>query len=286
MKRLLCILFILLLTATPTAAQFGACLPGFCRTPSCVNSGHASAFLARTSGLDGTHVTAYTNFLNSMDSDGLTCLFDFLYIYATQDSTTALLNLVKNSFNGVIHGVPTFTADSGFSGTDASTTVYIDTGFNPTIEAATSQFQQNTAHLSVWNLTNATSIYAPVGAADAINNTLIYPEYTDTNAYFRVNINGIGDPIAVGTPLGHFFADHDHINNPSVHNGTNIATIVDTSQTVLNLNLYTIGTNNNGTPLGSASLTAAVSGGNYLTPTQYANFYTHLRTYMTAVGVP
>src|SRR6266436_1867234 len=83
----------------------------------------ASNFLARTSGLDATHITAYTDLLNGLDTDGLTSKLDVLHVYATQDSATALLNLVSTNFNGTAHGSPAFTADHGFRGTDASTTV-------------------------------------------------------------------------------------------------------------------------------------------------------------------
>src|SRR2546430_1348992 len=76
---------------------------------------HAAAFLARTSGLDGTHTTAYTDFINGLDTDSLFSKFDLIQIYATQDSTTALLNLVSTSFNATPLNSPTFTADRGFT---------------------------------------------------------------------------------------------------------------------------------------------------------------------------
>src|SRR3954470_17782283 len=82
----------------------------------CVESGHAAAFLARTTGLDVTHVNAYTALLNGLEADSLCCKLDMLHVYAMQDSTTALLNLISPSYNGTLIGAPTFTADRGFTG--------------------------------------------------------------------------------------------------------------------------------------------------------------------------
>jgi hypothetical protein len=53
--------------------------------------------------------------LNRLDADGVTPKLDILRVYATKNSTTALLNLISNSFNGTAHGSLTFTADSGFT---------------------------------------------------------------------------------------------------------------------------------------------------------------------------
>src|SRR5262245_58714994 len=91
----------------------------------------AAQFLARTSGLDTAHTNAYTALIDGLVADGIWSKLDLLHIYATQDSTNALLNLISSSFTGITHGSPTFTADRGFTGVSGSSTVYIDTQFNP-----------------------------------------------------------------------------------------------------------------------------------------------------------
>ena len=78
----------------------------------------SAVFLARTSGLDTTHVNAYTALIDGLVADGVWSKFDVLRIYATQNSTTALLNLKSSSFTAVTHGSPSFTADRGFTGVD------------------------------------------------------------------------------------------------------------------------------------------------------------------------
>src|SRR4051812_42354 len=63
------------------------------------NCAASTTFLARTSGLNGTHTNAYNALICGMVADGTWCgsLFDAIYIFATQDSTTALLNLCAAS---------------------------------------------------------------------------------------------------------------------------------------------------------------------------------------------
>lgn len=249
---------------------------------------NAAAFLARTSGLDTTHTNAYIDFINGLDTDGLFSKFDFLHIYATQNSTTALLNLVSTNFNGTSNGSPTFTADRGFTGTDASATKYIDTGFNPTT-ASSPQFVQNSAHLSAWNLTasnNANPIIGSVGSGGNNQNN-IYPQYTDNITYCRINGSNHGGTFNAISPTGHYIGNRSSSSAmQSYRNGSALTPQTNTSQAPLNGNFYTIASNNNGTPSGCGLQMAAASGGSSLNSTEAGNFYSRLRTYMTAVGVP
>lgn len=248
----------------------------------------AAAFLARTSGLDITHQNAYTAFLNGLDSDSLTAKFDVLHVYATQDSTTALLNLVSASFNGTANGSPTFTADSGFLGVESSSTVYINTGFNPT--SGTPNYTQNSAHISEWPLTDFESASGGVGSIGASpnNSSFMLPRYITGDAYFLVNnaqFGGYNTPTA--DSLGHFMASRTASNlYGGYKNGTSIIAPVNGSTTLVNQNFYGLAINNNGAALGAGRKLAMLSIGGALTAGEVTNFYNRLRTYMTAVGVP
>src|SRR5229473_5562637 len=55
----------------------------------------ATTFLARTSGLSGTETTAYTNLICGLVTDGVYPSLDALYIFATNTTTTANLNLIS-----------------------------------------------------------------------------------------------------------------------------------------------------------------------------------------------
>lgn len=111
-------------------APSGGCSPGTA----------ATNFLARTSGLSGTETTAYCNLINGLVTDGIITgnlsgaagcgsVLDALYIVATNNTTTAALNLCGTSFSLVTHGTLTFTADVGYTG-DGSTG-YLDTQWTP-----------------------------------------------------------------------------------------------------------------------------------------------------------
>lgn len=105
----------------------------------------ATAFLARTSGLDATHTTAYITMICGMVTDGTWAKLDALWIPATQDQTTAKLNLLSSSFSLVEQNSPTWTADRGYTGNQSN--MYLDTQFAPSTNGVT--YLQNSANLGV-----------------------------------------------------------------------------------------------------------------------------------------
>src|SRR5690349_9234537 len=112
----------------------------------------ARAFFSRVSGLTTAHKKAYNKLIRDLISAGVWTTLDVLYIFATANSATALTNLKSSSFGGTASGSPTFSVNAGYTGTDASSTVYIDTGFNPS--SGSPSFTQNSNHLSIWANTN------------------------------------------------------------------------------------------------------------------------------------
>lgn len=251
----------------------------------------AATFLARTTGLDATHTDAYTDLICGLVDDGIWNKFDVLYVFATQDSTTALLNLVSASFNGTANGSPTFTADSGFLGVESSSAVYINTGFNPT--SGSPNYTQNSAHISEWNLTDFESVSGGVGTIGASPNlsTFMLARYTvDHSAYFLVNVAQTlpaNYSILIADSLGHYVTSRLLAGNYiAVKNGVNLFTAGLASTALVNQNFYGLAINNNGAALGAGRKVAALSIGGGLTAGEVTLFYNRLRTYMTAVGVP
>lgn len=292
--RFIALGFLLFVAALPThkaSAQFGACLPAFCASTPITGCTEGNAFIARTSGLDALHINAYQDFICGLVADGIFSKFDIIYIFATQDSTTAGLNLVSTSYPAIVHGVPAFVADRGYTGVSGSATIYIDTGFNPTI-AASPKYVLNSAHISGWSLTNVQSGDALLGAFDAgpSNHTYILPWFTGTGlTYFRVNLasstSDVGPP--TGDSRGHFLATRSAVNTELGYiNGVNAPVSGTVTSGLTNNNLYVLGTNNNGTPSGAAFQETMASVGSDLNATNELNFYNRLRTYMTTVGVP
>jgi hypothetical protein len=122
-----------------------------------------SAFLARTSGLSLTETNAYKALINGMVLDGTFSLMRAFYIFATNNTTTAALNLASTSFGITANGSLTFTADQGWAG-DGSTG-WLDTGFTASI----SGMSLNSASLGIYDRTSnsSASFASAMGVSDA-----------------------------------------------------------------------------------------------------------------------
>jgi len=252
-------------------------------------SSEATAFLARTSGLDTTHINAYVALIDGLVADGIWAKLDVLHVYATQDSTTARLNLVSTSYPATLSGSPTFTADRGYTGVESSFTIYIDTGFNPTT-ASSPKYVLNSAHLSVWNVTDVASNNSAIGAQDgSANSAYIIVKYAGGSTYFRINTGNVGSgSYAAPNTTGHYIGNRTGSGGTvNYRNGTAVATESVASSTLPNGKVYTLGGASNGVNvIGVGNQQAMASIGSSLNGTEAGNFYTRLRTYMTAVGVP
>lgn len=249
-----------------------------------------------TSGLDAAHTTAYINLICGLVTDGILSKLDVLHIYATQDSVSALLNLVSSSYTGIANGPPAFTADRGYLGVDNAgpATVYIDTTFNPST-ASSPKATQNSMHFSLWNLTNFASAIPSIG--NSRSGTIacyLYPKFSgDSKSYFRPNVNYTTNPngSAVNSDArGHYLANRSSSVQVDGYKNA-ISTYTDgatTSQTPSNFNIYSLGNHDGGAnqAQGVGQQHAMISIGASFSSTDTTNFYNRLRTYMTAVGVP
>lgn len=252
----------------------------------------AAAFLARTSGLNYAHTSAYTTLINALVADNIWSKLDALYIYAAQDSTTALLNLVSSSFTGVANGSPTFTADRGFTGVVDSTTVYINTQFNPTT-APSPKFVQNSAHVSAWCVTNNVGILMGVSTGTGNNNLTHVTGRSaggDNKTYLRCNCTNGTTGNATASSVGYFIANRSSSTQVTGYKDGAFFNQDAASGSSAPLNIsfpvLALGDTTAGIFAGTGSQVAAASIGSSLDATQAANFYARLRTYMTAVGVP
>lgn len=249
------------------------------------NCTESSNFLARTSGLSNTDKTNYDALICGLVTDGIFANLDILRIYAAPNTTTALLNLVSSSYNGTSNGSPTFVAYTGYNGTDGSTTIYIDSNFNPS--TASGHYTQNLAHMSAWFLSTAAHDPPNGYSSGSGIDTYIWNRFsTDGKSYLRINASNAGGPGTPPTYNGFFGGDRNGTTLKSYLNATEYLSLFSASQALLNLNFYELGYNGNGTPHSSGSQLAMWSVGANFTPTQWTNYYNRLRTYMTAVGVP
>lgn len=242
-----------------------------------------TAFLARTSGLDGTHTTAYKNFINGIVSDGIIASFDAIYIIATQDIATARLNIVQNNFNLTGTGM-TFVADRG--ATDAGGSSFFTTGFTPS--TASGQYALNSAHLSMWTNgagANRTDMgWDNGGAASGIGTS-------SGNSKVAINQTALVDGFsAVPDGTGFFWAQRTASNALAAYTRSSSAgagsvstsgtgTTVSTSLTSGSLAIGVIqGQNYSGRQISAVSIGASLSAADV------QKYFDRLRTFMTAVG--
>jgi hypothetical protein len=250
-------------------------------------SAEAAAWLARAPGLDATHIAADTAFINGMVDDGLWSKFDVLVITATQNSAAALLNMISSSYAATIVGAPVFTADRGFTGVGNSTTIRLDSNFNPRT-APTPKYGLNGAHVSIWGATDTgVSPQNSIGGFDGANTLACIPRFSDGLAYFGANTN-VYQTVASASPQGHFISNRDsatthqgYKNKVSIVSGTNNA-----SANVPNFNVPVLANYNGGSTLGSNLQASMYSFGGPLTIAEIVKFFDRARTRMTAVGVP
>lgn len=239
----------------------------------------ATAFLARTSGLDATHQNAYTTMICGLVTDGIFTSFDGLYIFATQTQANALLNLVSSSFPVTVTGTVTFTADQGFSGSLAASD--LDTGFNPST-APSPKFVQDSATSALWRI-NGTAVAGDQwrqGGHPTVNS--LFAQFTDTHMYCDVNASsddGVGVVVATAAGLAGCVRSAS-TGYTYYKNGSSIGTRTNTSTAIVSGDFQYL----EGTGTGDV---AAIVFGSALNATQYGNLFTRVHLYMqTIAGVP
>lgn len=251
-------------------------------TPSCTES---TNFLARTSGLDTTHKTNYDNLICGLVTDGDYTKLDVLYVWATDTTTNALLDLTPNARNGTVIGTPaSFTANVGYTG-DGSTFA-IDSGFNP-FSASTPQYTLDSASVGVYVQSNFTSGFHGIWNAGAENVGIMHftTYFFDTAQYV---INGTIPKIGVTstTSLGQWILTRTASTTVAFYrNGstTPFDTDTDVSSSVPRTSIYFFDANGN-----SAAISAQMSGGfigGGLTSAAMARVAARNNAYMTAYGI-
>ena len=153
--------------------------------PDAATTAWVNAVIANGGGVSAGCQTLVDNLIVTLKTTGIWSKCDQLWLYATENTPAALTDLVALTL-ATIHGSPSFTPNRGFTGVDASTTVYIDTNTNP---ATLGQYTLNAAHLSLWNNTNVASGASGGDAAglhDSAFHTAIDPEYSDGKLLPRV----------------------------------------------------------------------------------------------------
>lgn len=254
------------------------------------NASQTTAFLARTSGLSGTETNAYTAMINGMVADGIFQKLDALYIFATNNSVTANLNLVSTSFTAVLTtgtNAPVFTADLGYTAAATSPKV-LDTTLIPSTGGL--NYALNSASMGVYVLNNRTSNQNSyiMGVTDtrALQLQLLNSGLTTSD------INDSSFPqTANTTSQGSWFLSRTAASGAGCltlyKNGASFGAYSSPSSTIPTLSAYILARNNAGavnSPTTTDQLSAAWIGGGF-NSIDVANFETRLNGYMTALGI-
>jgi hypothetical protein len=247
------------------------------------NSAAYTNFVARTSGLNSTHLNAYAALLNGLTTDGFfdgsgnSTLLDGLYMWATADATTALLNLVQNNYNATVATAPTFTADAGYDFTP--TGAQLSANFNPAT-ATSPNFVRNSAHIWVW--ANPANTPSDGGAAGTTTEKVcIYARSGSATNYSLLNNQGYGTFWTNALTTGMFLGTRTGATAELAYtNGSQVASSATGSNAVASENFVfgkTSGTTWHGTQIAGGF-------GAGLDATHVTNLYTRAHTYLQTIA--
>lgn len=224
--------------------------------------------------------TLYATMIDAIVTAGVWSKTDALYLFAAADAPTALVNLKSSSFTATATNSPTFTVDRGYAGNGTDSVV--NTNFNPTT-APSPNFTQNSAHMGAWVLTNrAGASAAVIGNASADAGCNIYPFFTDTAGYLRLNDNVEAEGFSSGGSNGFFLANRSSSSaRQGYKNGVSLgAYAANTSKSPINAD---IAVGRGGITFSTDQVSAAILGGS-LNATEQLALYNALLAYLQGVG--
>jgi hypothetical protein len=233
--------------------------------------------------------TLLLTLINNLKAAGVWKKLDRLWIFAAENSQSALIDLVALDQASAVNS-PTFTTDRGYAGNGS--TSYIDTTYNAYTQG--SNFVAASKHIGIWDNTSrgyAVNVGTGVYTDTSNDNSLFLYNYAFTpNGFgYRLGDSFRSGAYAVPSSQGFFIAQTNAYESwPAYYNGASLGTFLSGwGSTIVNVSFFVGGQNGNGTLINPTSdQFSMVSYGGGLTPPEAHFFYTHLRTYMTAVGVP
>lgn len=228
--------------------------------------------------------TVVNTLIAGLKLDSVWTKLDRLWILAAENEPSALTDMVALEL-ATATGAPTFTADDGYTGQDLnSPTKYISTPYNASVDGI--NYTQNAAHISVWCFGNTASVAGggSMGNTDPSPSANLFVTYLDGNVYARIN-DSAGSSGAPGTRAGHWLINRSGSNATQLYqNGSLFASPNAASSAVANADFAILAAAAG--KIGNPNIASAASMGGNLSSTDVSNFYSRLRTYMTAVGVP
>lgn len=299
MKRLGFIVGLLLALCVQAQAQFtgGTSLgaPGFAIAsgpPPFGSCSQSTTFIARTSGLSGTEKTAIDTMICGMVTDSTFSLLDGLYIFATNTTTTANLNIISTSFGLTQTGTVTFVADQGY--TSNGSTGFLSTGYTPASSGGHYSLNSGTVGAYVLGSRSTTANTTAIGVAGASNGNAYYKPLSSAS-HASTELNGVTFPssaLLANTAAG--FGSVTRTSSSGIAAYKNGSSTVlacatcaaDASSTMASVPIYILAFNSNGTAtLFLTDQVAAAYFGGGITGAQHLLLSNRINAYMTALGI-
>ncbi len=217
------------------------------------------------------------NLITSLKADGIWTKLDRLWLFAAENTGSALTDIVAGGLATAVN-TPTFAADLGYTGNASN--MQIDSNFDPS--SGSPQYVRDSACLFAWDNTGTSQTGAIVGR-DGGANTRIIP-ISGANTFFAINQSQQITALGLGSYTGLWVANRTGANAATLdRNGTQVDTTASGSVGGITGDLTGL---SDGASVYSDHQVCCMGMGSQLSGGERANLYTHLRTYMTAVGVP
>jgi hypothetical protein len=268
---------IVCLTQVPTRAYWQTRDSAYNNPPSSGAGGSCSqstAYFAAATTLTGGEKTALDTLICGRVTSGVFAKLDVWNFLALTNKADALINMAQpGTFNTTEISTPTFTANRGYTGVDASTTIALDTNFNPS--TAGGHYTQNSAHLAFWSNTSnspAPSNEVDMGLIDVATPVASYisaglSAASAGNSSYTANANAFASGATPsGNSLGHFLANRTNLTaDLGYWNAADQMIMGKGSAAPTNGNFYVLAYNVPGTGVGGGSarqiMTFSIGGG-------------------------
>lgn len=260
-------------------------------------------FVARTSGLNTLHLDAYKALFSDLttagifNSDGTSSKLDIFYVFATQDSTTSLLNLVNTPARNCTVVVGTlatmFLTDIGIHQNGSGD--WLDTHYDPAANMVNLNLASSCCLFGYNHESRGATNAVVFGARQGGGNTefFIAPYWSDNNTFFRICDGSATNP-APGGSKG-WYAGNRSANtgtnctqqyfNPAgtfISQGNDAAQTPNTGNTVAVLAMHEGGTTI--TFPSGGDFCSAMGAGASMTAAQHTSLWNAVKAYLTTVG--
>lgn len=229
-------------------------------------------------------ITAMNTLIVGLKADGNWTLLDRLWIFAQSVQGYARVSIKNPSSTQITEvNTPTWTANQGYTGN--GTNMYLNTNYN--FSTSSVNASQNSLSYGVYVTTNVAEAKYDCGAFTTTGGTkdiVLSSRWSDNRTYIGTN-SSTGEANASNLDSRGMFSGKRIASNAqtALKNGSQIASLSDSTNALPSLNLFVLCMNNSATPSSFTTRRVAmcfVGGGGI----NHATFYTRFQTFATSIG--